>query len=484
MRPLIMRVWLYSAAGKGKHSLHAAVGHSQYMRNPKKEELVRVDEPDRDRGETESAILHRRYMTERPGSQGLFDAKGDVVDGAALDAEIRRHTGPVWRVIVSVHEDDVIAMGGNLYHRAAWEDAVRAVVPRMADEMGISAASVRWAAAMHRKVGPEVTLAGKTPTCHVHILLWSQDPARGFLSREGIDASRRAWASLLYAPARRILEKEKSGIRREIVERSRVVLGRSAAEALGARLAEIAEELPGHGRVSYAFAPSSVKTKLDDTAAWLLSQPELQSQAERYGAIAAELASHYSYRKAKHEEARQNALQDLRRRLATGILRASLGYDDRLAWQQISTEIWRAARGQGDVDPVLSQAVREATSRIALRRSDAVTETRTLLAGALRPQAQVLIDRAAQRGADEGRERRVQRAEKRLETLIVQRLERSAAYVADARAYQASHIASGLARAMYATVRQAEREALLSAAREAEEEALRKRQAAAQAERW
>ena len=75
------------------------------------------------------------------------------------------------------------------------------------------------------------------------------------------------------------------------------------------------------------------------------------------------------------------------------------------------------------------------------------------------------------------------RAQDRLERLVARRLERSAEYVADARVYQASHIAGGLARAVYATVRQAERDALLAAAREAEEEAQRKRQAARDAER-
>ncbi len=485
MRPLILRAHIYMPGKGGRRSLHSAVAHLKYMGNPKKEDLVRDDEAMREQGLDEAAI-HARYAAHRPGSTGMFGPERNrTVDETEVLQTIRSHRGPVWRVIVSVHEDDVRAMGGQLYHREAWENAVRAVLPKMADEMGIPASKLRWAAAMHRKVGPEVVAAGKTPTCHVHILLWSEDPEKGYLSRKGIDAAHRAWTSELYAPARQTLGREKSALRQEIAEQSRLVLGHSSAEDLGARLAEIAAELPGKGRLAYAYMPASVKAKLDETADWLLSQPELRSQAERYGAIAAELASHYGYNPQKHEQARENALQDLRQRLAGGVLKAAVGYDDRLAWQSIHNDVWRAARGGGEAPQALAGSVREAVSRLASApsRDAALAEARALLAGPLQTAMEELTVRAERRGKPDDAAERAKHAEERLEAAIARRLERSAEYVRDARAYRARQAASGLMMALQSTIRDAERAALRAAAREAEEEAERKRQAAREADR-
>ncbi len=485
MRPLVLNAHIYMPGKGGKRSLFSAGKHLNYMGNPKKEELVRDDEAMREQGLDEAAV-HARYAAHRPGSTGMFGPERDKpVDEKEVLQAIRSHRGPVWRIIVSVHEDDVRAMGGQLYHRAAWEDAARTVLPKMADEMGIPADALRWAAAMHRKVGPEVIAAGKTPTCHVHILLWSEDSEKGYLNRQGIDAARRAWAHELYAPAREALGKEKSALRQQITQQSRLLLGQGSAEDLGARLAAIAAELPGKGRLAYAYMPAPVKKKLDEAADWLLSQPEMRAQAERYGAIAAELASHYSYKTQRHDEARENAMQDLRERLAGGVLRAAVGYDDRLAWQSIQADVWRATRGGGEAPKALSGPVREAVSRLASApsRDAALKEARALLSGPLQEARDELAARAERRGKPDDAAERARRAQERLEAAIARRLERSAEYVRDARAFQARQAASGLMMALQSTIRDAERAALRAAAREAEEEAERKRQAARDAER-
>ena len=409
MKPLILRAHIYTPGGKGRHSMAAAVAHSKYMRSPKKEELVHQDEALRDRGLDEVQI-HARYMADRPGSEGLFGPSGAVLDGPAIDAELARHTGPVWRLIVSVHEDDVRSMGGALLRRPAWEDAARAVLPRMAQEMGIPADSLRWSAAMHRKQGHP----------HVHVLVWSADPSKGFLSKQGLAAARRAWAHELYGPERDRLGKEKSALRQEITATSRLLLARTDAAELGAQLAAISQTLPGHGRLAYAFMPGDVKAKLDATADWLLRRPELAAQAKRYGDIAAELATHYSTDPARHAEAREKALQDIRQRMASGVLKAAVGFDERLAWRQVSDAVYRTARvgraAQAQQTPVaveetdilgaIQPHVKAAVSRLArnLASEAAHQEARALLAlPDVAPLVAPVLDRAERRAHITGR---------------------------------------------------------------------------------
>lgn len=471
--PYIMKTWYYAPKAQGKHSMYACGEHLRYMGNPKKEELVSDAEALRDVEDVDERVIHARYMAERPGSQGYFGPDPrHPPDAAALAEELRTHDGPVWRLFPSVHADDVAAMGGQLFHRAAWEQAARAVLPRMAEEMGIPPESLRWVAAMHRKDGHP----------HLHVLLWSADPTKGYLSTQSLDAAKRLWVSELYAPERIRLGQEKSELRKSLTEHSRLILGRVGAADLGQQLADIAGMLPGKGRLAYAYMPPDVKQRLDATADWLLAQPELRTLAQRYGDIAAELAKHYSLDPAKHDEARQTALTDIRQRLAGGILRHAVAYDDNLAWQSIQADLWRAARGQPGAG--IAAEVRAAVSRLAAApsRNAALSEARTLLAGPLAAETEALLARAARRGKPEGAGERVARTQARLEAVVAKRLERSAEYVRDARAWRARQAASGLMMALRTTIREAERDALRAAARAAEEDAARKRAAAQEAE--
>ncbi len=476
MRPLIVKSSYYRPGGGRRNGMQAAVAHLKYMANPRKEELVTDAETLRE-AEADEAAIHAKYMSERPGSQGLFGADpANPPDQAALLKELEHHQGPVWRLFVSVHEDDARAMGGQLMHRQAWEDAARAVLPKMAEEMGIPAESLRWAAAMHRKEGHP----------HIHLLIWSADPKRGFLGREGLDQSKRAWVSALYGPERERLGKEKSEIRSALGDTFRGALTRSQSDEFARRLATIAESLPGQGRLAYGYMPAEVKAKIDSTVDYVLrTSPELSAMAGRYSEIAAEMASHYSDQPAKIDRARENALSDIRQRLGGAVLRAAAQMDERAAWQEIADEASRAGRGDGSASPELAALVREEVGRLAasLDKEQAREAARRILASPeMAEKVQSLLDKAARRGPAEGAEERVQRARERLETAVAGRLLRSAEYVRDLRRWEASKAYTGIGRALQATIRQAERDAALAEARALEEEAARKRQQAREAE--
>src|SRR5208337_4694379 len=73
-----------------------------------------------------TAAGHVKYMSERPGSHGLFDAYG-VANLKASMSEIKHHQGIVWRDVVSLHEDDAARLG--YITREVWEDALRVAMP-------------------------------------------------------------------------------------------------------------------------------------------------------------------------------------------------------------------------------------------------------------------------------------------------------------------------------------------------------------------
>ncbi len=320
LRPLYMGLHFYLPASSGT-SHGAAVAHARYMVNPKKEELVRSD-----------PSIHARYMVERPGSAGLFGPDPEQEpELSRVVATIREHPGPVWRLIVSVTEADarMLAEQGpaSLLHRSGWETACRAVMPQLAEELGLS--TVDWAAAMHRKEGHP----------HIHLLLWEPTAQRrqGRVSAGERRAMRSLWIRELYRPIRAPLQAEKHQVRESLRDAARqlgpgvspaLTLTPMARRELAARLLSIAQHLPSHGRLAIAYLPRPVRDEVRETASWVLREiPEFQVLAERYQELAAEMARHQSDGITWHQEARVNAWRDLVDRVSPVLMRVAVGWD-------------------------------------------------------------------------------------------------------------------------------------------------------------
>jgi hypothetical protein len=129
-----------------------------------------------------TAVGHVKYMSERPGSHGLFDEYGTANLGDAI-REIRQHRGNVWRDIVSLHEDDAARLGHTT--REAWEESLRLAMPGVAKAMMIREDNLRWVAAFHQKAGHP----------HCHISFWEQEPerSRGVITNDQRRDMRKAW---------------------------------------------------------------------------------------------------------------------------------------------------------------------------------------------------------------------------------------------------------------------------------------------------
>ena len=133
----------------------------------------------------DSVMQSERYMkyiatrprAERLGEHGLF---GDS-DGIDLDAamnELENYAGNVWTHIISLKRKDAARLGFD--NAAAWRDLLRAHRNDIAAAMKIPSNDFRWYAAFHDE--------GHHP--HIHMMVWSDDPKEGFLTKDGIAAMR------------------------------------------------------------------------------------------------------------------------------------------------------------------------------------------------------------------------------------------------------------------------------------------------------
>lgn len=355
LRPLVVKLHFYSPPVRGDSA--GVVAHLDYMGNPKKEELVRAGEQD----DRDSAAIHAVYMTGRPGSTGYIGPdERNLPDPEAIASELRKHEGPVWRAIISVTEADARAMGGELMGRTAWEESARAVLPRMADAMGIDREDLCWVAAMHRKDGHP----------HLHLLFWEKTAkrTRGVLCYGERRDVRRLWVQSLYRSERERLGLEKDLLRDQLVQGSRAELGllrfrpgrepedipypprlsTSQAQELADKLNALHTNLPGQGRAALKYMPSEVRTQAREITDWLVSMvPEYCQAVDRYAEIAGEMAQHYSDSPDAHGKAAEKAHNDIRDRMAQGVIKAAASLDMAVKREEVVSIAFAAIRGQG-----------------------------------------------------------------------------------------------------------------------------------------
>ncbi|AUW92627.1 hypothetical protein BXT84_00560 [Sulfobacillus thermotolerans] len=335
-KPFVMRVHFYLPEGTGRQSLRSGAHHVEYMGSKEKGELLidgLMSEEVNDRS-LRSAAIHAKYAGEREGSLGYLGSMSSNPKRA--QESILNAQGPVWRVIASVGEADVVAMGGALLTKAGWEKAAAPTVEKMVATLGLDPAKTQWIAAVHRHQHHE-----QNP--HIHLLVWEEGPPTrktAQWSRDELRIIKRDWVSSLYAPERQQLGQIKTAARTQA--RQQVIdlmtyrnRQQGFEQEFTQRLAAIGVGLPGQGRLAYAYMPPATKAQVADTIRWLWSQdPGLRKAHDDYLKAAERMGTFYWHQdesKTQNTPGRQQALEriraraehDLIQRLAAPVLKAA-----------------------------------------------------------------------------------------------------------------------------------------------------------------
>lgn len=269
-------------------------------------------------------------------------------DRIEVQRAVRDHTGPVWRLVLSLREDDALRWGYQT--RGDWERLARLAVPQIAARMGLSPGAVRWTAALHRAPGHP----------HLHVVLWEDPPARrqGKLMPAELRAVRQAWARQVLAPVRAPLAAHKTVLRDSLrvtaddVLRDSITLALHAGarrralrtvarrqsrtpvrpspsapspleQELASRLLALAGRMPGRGRAVLAFMPQDVKDEALRVAERLLQHPSLTAHVSLYRQTVRQMAGFYTSRNRALDMAEQKAMRDLQQRIAQLVVRAA-----------------------------------------------------------------------------------------------------------------------------------------------------------------
>lgn len=245
--------------------------------------------------EMESESGYMSYIAQRPraekhGGHGLF-SETDVTDLKAAKAELEAHDGKVWTFIFSLRREDAERLGYN--KAAAWRNLLKQESAAIAEAMRIQTDDFRWYAAYHDE--------GHHP--HVHMMVWSAEPKKGYLTREGIAAMRSKMTNAIFREEMRELYIKKDAAYKESIQTAKESLllcirvlesHESTDPVIEQKLRELSCTLAQvDGRHVYGYLPKEVKARVDEIVERLAQLPEVAACYEQWWELKDEIAGYY-----------------------------------------------------------------------------------------------------------------------------------------------------------------------------------------------
>ena len=253
--------------------------------------------------EVESESGYMSYIAQRPraekhGGHGLF-SEADVTDLKAAKAELEAHNGKVWTFIFSLRREDAERLG---YNKAAvWRNLLKQESAAIAEAMRIQTDDFRWYAAYHDE--------GHHP--HVHMMVWSAEPKKGYLTREGIAVMRSKMTNAIFHEEMKELYIKKDAAYKESVQTARDALvtritamehSDCADPVIEQKLRDLSQTLERvDGKHVYGYLPKEVKAQVDEIVERLAQLPEVAACYAQWWKLKDEIAGYYGRNRPPHQ---------------------------------------------------------------------------------------------------------------------------------------------------------------------------------------
>ena len=230
-----------------------------------------------------------RPRVERHGEHGLFSNR--PVSLADFLKEIEEHPGNVWTFIWSLRREDAARLG---YDRAeSWQKLIKAHQVEIAEAMKIPPDQLRWCAAFHDEGGHP----------HVHAMVWSANPKRGHLTKEGINAIRSKLTNDIFQDELYALYQEKDISYKELVSIARQSMRDLITKmqetvcdcpVIGEKMLALSQSLEtAKGKKVYGYLKKSTKAQVADIVDELSKIPAAAECYAAWNKLRDEVESYY-----------------------------------------------------------------------------------------------------------------------------------------------------------------------------------------------
>ena len=247
--------------------------------------------------EIDSESGYMQYIATRPhvqkrGAHGLFSS-ATAVDLASAITELEAHEGNVWTIIYSLRREDAVRLE---YDNAdAWRTLLMKNAPTLAKSMKISLENFHWYAAFHDE--------GHHP--HIHMMVWSDDPREGFLTKDGIAAMRSKLTNAIFRDEMQQIYERKDVAYSDLVEAAqnamREMISRMQHQIcdspiIADNMRQLVQELETTtGKKQYGYLKKPLKQLVDTIVDALAELPEVYECYEVWNQIHEELNECYGH---------------------------------------------------------------------------------------------------------------------------------------------------------------------------------------------
>lgn len=216
-----------------------------------------------------------RPRAQRIGSHGLFTGAEDSLVLAQIAEAVAMHPGNVWLPIISLRREDAARLG---YDKAdEWKALLSKYAMDMAESMKIPWEDFRWYAAFHDEAHHP----------HVHMVCFSADPSKGFLTKQGIAQIKSGLAKEIFRQDLTELYQKQTQRRNELNTDAQAALrgvieemqsGNIQNAHIEERLQYLADRLRFlSGKKQYGYLKAPLKAVVDEIVDELAKDPRVAS---------------------------------------------------------------------------------------------------------------------------------------------------------------------------------------------------------------
>ena len=225
------------------------------------------------------------YMAMRPGvqkrgSHGLFNEKDEPIILDRVANEIANHKGNDWSHVISLRREDAIRLGYD--NSEAWRQLVMRHISDIAKNQKISLCNLKWYAAFH----------DTTHHPHIHLLVYSENTKEGFLTNEGINKIRSAFANDIFKDDLQSIYQEQTLSRDELkavskTEFESVVRKIQQSDFENPQLENLIRKLYSQlqnvkGKKVYGYLPQEVKETVNSIFSELANDDNIRQLYEKW----------------------------------------------------------------------------------------------------------------------------------------------------------------------------------------------------------
>lgn len=206
--------------------------------------------------------IANRPRVQRMGTHGLFTGGDDEIVLSRIAEDMGNHPGNIWIPIISLRREDAIRTG---FDKAeAWHNMLSYFTPEIAESMKIPILNFRWYAAFHNE----------SHHPHVHMVCYSTDPNKGFLTKKGIEQMKSGLVKNIFKGELQEIYAQQTERRDQLKRESNEALlkligemktGHAQNPKIEALFLELSEKLKrSNGKKVYGYLQPSLKAIVDE----------------------------------------------------------------------------------------------------------------------------------------------------------------------------------------------------------------------------